>query len=216
VHIPFLIEPGFSRKQVAWRCAVLVLLVGIVPLWALRPGKQKAVASCPDCLAQLDEVITCWAVDNGKGATDIPSAQDLTPYFVGGRTPVCPDGGQITLGTDAVATRCTIHDHASLHERVAIRVRSSGVWQKMVERFRLRSPGVAKTICLGNLRQIDGATGSWALTYKQPLNTPVSASAISLHMKNNQFPVCPHGGKYVLGTVKDGPACTLSALGHTY
>ncbi len=64
--------------------------------------------------------------------------------------------------------------------------------------------------CISNLRQIDGATQTWALETKQAENAQVDYQQIKGYMKNQV--VCPSGGttfadSYTLGTVQDKPKC---------
>ena len=69
-----------------------------------------------------------------------------------------------------------------------------------------------KNACINNLRQIDGATQTWALEAKQAANAPVTYSDIQPYLKNAV--ICPSGGttfadSYTLTQVTNKPTCQL-------
>jgi hypothetical protein len=66
----------------------------------------------------------------------------------------------------------------------------------------------AKNACINNLRQSDGAKQQWALENRKDTNAIPTASDVANYLKNNTFPVCPHGGKYIVGRVWEDPRCT--------
>jgi competence protein ComGC len=73
--------------------------------------------------------------------------------------------------------------------------------------------------CINNLRQIDAAKQEWALeNNKQSTDTPTPADLTHLknnqYFKNGQFPTCPAGGTYTIGSVGEPPTCTVS--GHKF
>jgi prepilin-type N-terminal cleavage/methylation domain-containing protein len=73
--------------------------------------------------------------------------------------------------------------------------------------------------CINNLRQIDAATGQWALeTGKSTGATaPTLTSDLTPYIKlnkNNSIPGCPANGTYTVGTVGAVPQVTCS-LGNT-
>ena len=73
--------------------------------------------------------------------------------------------------------------------------------------------------CINNLRQIDAAKQEWALeNNKQSTDTPTQADLTRLkhnqYFKNGQFPTCPAGGTYTIGSVGEPPTCTVS--GHKF
>jgi competence protein ComGC len=68
--------------------------------------------------------------------------------------------------------------------------------------------------CINNLRQIDAAKQEWALeNNKQSTDTPTQADLTHLkdnqYFKNGQFPTCPAGGTYTIGTVGEAPTCSI-------
>jgi hypothetical protein len=66
--------------------------------------------------------------------------------------------------------------------------------------------------CISNLRIIDGAKGQWALeNHKQNTDTP-TAQDITPYMGRGpagEFPICPQGGHYIIGTVGEKPRCSI-------
>jgi len=64
--------------------------------------------------------------------------------------------------------------------------------------------------CINNLRQIDGATQTWALEAKQAADAAVTYPDIQPYLKNAV--ICPSGGttfadSYTLTTVTNKPTC---------
>jgi septal ring factor EnvC (AmiA/AmiB activator) len=82
----------------------------------LQREQQRAatVANATTCignLRQIDAAKLQWAVDKGKSATDVPTAQDLASYFRDGNFPVCPDGGTYSINAVGELPTCTIPIH---------------------------------------------------------------------------------------------------------
>jgi competence protein ComGC len=63
--------------------------------------------------------------------------------------------------------------------------------------------------CINNLRQIDAAKQQWALeNSKKSTDTPTQ-SDLGHYLKNGQFPTCPKGGTYTIGTIGEAPSCSV-------
>ena len=77
--------------------------------------QQAALAAnanaCINNLRAIDAAKTQWALDKEKNATDVPTVQDLTPYFKDGLFPVCPDGGTYTINAVGEPPTCSIPGH---------------------------------------------------------------------------------------------------------
>ena len=74
-----------------------------------------------------------------------------------------------------------------------------------------------KNACINNLRQIDGATQTWALETKQAANATVAFSDIVGYLKNEVM--CPSGGtafsdSYSLSSVTNKPTCAKDSSTH--
>jgi hypothetical protein len=67
--------------------------------------------ACINNLRQIDAAKQLWALENDKTAADIPTEQDLLPYFKDGVFPACPSGGTYTIGAVGNAPACSIPGH---------------------------------------------------------------------------------------------------------
>ncbi|HEX5398365.1 MAG TPA: hypothetical protein VFY06_04880 [Verrucomicrobiae bacterium] len=82
---------------------------------AVQQSKSRATAEREACIANLkliDAAKLQWALVNNKTENDIPTAQDLLPYFKDGAFPVCPAGGTYTINSVGQAPTCSIPGHA--------------------------------------------------------------------------------------------------------
>lgn len=73
-----------------------------------------------------------------------------------------------------------------------------------------------RTICINNLKQIDGAIDQWAFEHKVPEGidpTPEQEEEIYANLKSGK-PTCPSGGTYTITTVGASPQVTCSIEGH--
>ncbi len=85
-------------------------------LQQLQAEQQQAAmvanaSACINNLRQIDAAKQLWALDKGKNATDVPTAQDLTPYLKDGTFPQCPDGGNYTINAMGELPICSIAGH---------------------------------------------------------------------------------------------------------
>jgi hypothetical protein len=67
------------------------------------------------------------------------------------------------------------------------------------------------SLCINNLRLIDSAKQQWALeNNKKSTDTPTMEDLKPyLAGPNGNFPKCPDGGEYILGSVGEMPRCTI-------
>jgi hypothetical protein len=72
----------------------------------------------------------------------------------------------------------------------------------------------ARNSCVNNLRQIDGAKQQWYLENQKSSNDIPTHAEVALYLKNNTFPVCPAGGKYIVGRVDEEPKCSAGLRGN--
>ena len=67
--------------------------------------------------------------------------------------------------------------------------------------------------CINNLRQIDSGKEQAALANKWTpdidCDLPENMAMVNQYIKGNQTPVCPKGGKYQYGLLKETPACNF-------
>ena len=86
-------------------------------LQQLQAEQQQAALAdnLNTCLANLRQIETAkqqWALEKGKNINDVPSQQDLTPYFKDGTFPVCPDGGTYAINSMGELPTCSVTGHA--------------------------------------------------------------------------------------------------------
>jgi len=67
----------------------------------------------------------------------------------------------------------------------------------------------ARSKCINNLRQIDGAKQQWALENKQPAEAVPLAHQIAPYLPGQTVPACPSGGVYTLGNLETTPTCSI-------
>jgi hypothetical protein len=65
------------------------------------------------------------------------------------------------------------------------------------------------TICIANLRQLDGAKAQWALEKQKPDGAILTAADLLPYLPNNTMPACPAGGVYTLNPVGQGAICNI-------
>lgn len=75
-----------------------------------------------------------------------------------------------------------------------------------------------RNACIANLRALQGAKAEWARSNnKLSTDIPAETDLCSANDTGNilrQFPDCPRGGIYSIGSVGEQPTCTLSNKGH--
>src|SRR5579859_3361553 len=67
--------------------------------------------ACINNLRQIDAAKQQWALENGKNPGDVPTAEDLKPFFKNGIFPTCPARGTYTIGAVSNAPTCSIPGH---------------------------------------------------------------------------------------------------------
>jgi RNA polymerase sigma factor (sigma-70 family) len=77
-------------------------------------NENLRVNLCIGNLQQIDNAKQQWALENKKQVTDTPTMKDLIPYIGGGPglyMPVCPDGGDYTIGSVGEKATCSNPKH---------------------------------------------------------------------------------------------------------
>jgi hypothetical protein len=74
-----------------------------------NPGKRR---QCINQLRQIEGAKQMWALENRKSDSSVPAATDLNAYLKGGAMPVCPAGGQYTLGAVSEQPKCDVPGHS--------------------------------------------------------------------------------------------------------
>ncbi|MHB8522336.1 MAG: competence type IV pilus major pilin ComGC [Limisphaerales bacterium] len=74
-----------------------------------------------------------------------------------------------------------------------------------------------RTVCINNLRQIDGAKEIWALENKASTGAKPRPADLKPYIRGLGFPTCPGGGAYTVNPLRAAPRCSLGVkLGHVY
>jgi RNA polymerase sigma factor (sigma-70 family) len=78
-------------------------------------NENRRVDLCIRNLRMIDSAKGQWGLENGKQITDTPTMKDLLPYMGGPGQgvlmPVCPDGGEYTIGNLGEKPTCTHEKH---------------------------------------------------------------------------------------------------------
>jgi hypothetical protein len=80
---------------------------------------------------------------------------------------------------------------------------------------RYYNPHAYRNACIANLKQIEGAKATWYLENCKHSSTLIP-TATDLYGENAYIrdePMCPQGGKYVIGSFKEKARCSIP--GHT-
>jgi len=80
----------------------------------LQQQQAAEVANASACINSLRTIESAkdqWALEKQKTATDVPTTQDLLPYFKDGTFPVCPDGGSYSINAAGDLPTCSIQGH---------------------------------------------------------------------------------------------------------
>ena len=67
--------------------------------------------ACINNLRQIDAAKQEWALENHKTATDTPTEAEVAHYLKSGQFPICPQGGDYTIGANAEEPTCSIAGH---------------------------------------------------------------------------------------------------------
>jgi len=178
---------------------------------------------CQRNLYFLDIATTKWATNTHQFTTNYPTAENLQTYLEPAARdlaialpiqsfPSCPDGGNYTYGTLALATICSKHGNAVLPTPP----QSISPTPSFIRAF-LYSLGLSRrghgTPCIAELKMLDGAGQQWALENKKKGSDLINPLEAVHYLKSSNFPVCPQGGKYYFNYVSNPPFCTIT--GHS-
>ena len=87
-----------------------LLLVAITLLFCRLSAARKLQDGCVKMLAQIDGAKEQWAMDNHKTTNNIPTWNDLAPYWRR-EVPRCPQGGSYTLTHVGELDMCSFPAH---------------------------------------------------------------------------------------------------------
>lgn len=106
----------FSRAFTLVEIMIVVTIVGLLAsLCVFNIIRARATAQKSGCinnLSQLDRTKFMWALETGKGPDDTPPDSELFGQNAHiKKKPICPGGGDYTIGAVGVPTRCSVLTH---------------------------------------------------------------------------------------------------------
>lgn len=101
---------------ILWAVIFIPMLLAIaIPNFVKARDRARDTAMRIECINNLREIEATkntWASEKGKKNGDVPTAQDLKPYFKNGAFPTCPAAGTYTIGAVGNAPTCSIPSHS--------------------------------------------------------------------------------------------------------
>ncbi len=82
-------SPGFTLVEIMIVIAIISLLAVIAIPGYMRVRETAQRKSCVANLKEIDEAISLWALDGGKGSDDAVTMEDLVGDYIK-TTPYCP------------------------------------------------------------------------------------------------------------------------------
>ena len=90
---------GFTIVEIAIVILIVGMLVAIAVPNFVRSREIGQASACIANLAKIEDAKYQWARDGHKQGTDVPTIDELRPYFgPSGQWPVCPGGGHYEIG----------------------------------------------------------------------------------------------------------------------
>ena len=77
----------------------------------VKARQTAQMNACINNLRTIDAAKNEWALENNKTSSDVPTENDLLPYFKNHQMPKCPAGGTYTIGAMTNAPTCSIPGH---------------------------------------------------------------------------------------------------------
>lgn len=68
--------------------------------------------------------------------------------------------------------------------------------------------------CTNNLLEIETAKEMWSRENSGSTNT-LTWGDIRPYLRNETIPICPDGGTYSIGTIRELPTCSIGGTGHS-
>lgn len=101
---------GFTLVEVMIVVTVMALLISII-IMHLKPMRDRARKNA--CVINLDHIEsakTIWLIDHPTYTRGDITMDDLVPDYIR-KTPVCPGGGEYTVGDMNTYPVCSVEDH---------------------------------------------------------------------------------------------------------
>jgi hypothetical protein len=96
---------------IAWAIIFIPMMMAIAIPNFVKARETAQMNACINNLRQIGAAKNEWALENGKKPGDVPTEQDLKPYFKNGTFPTCLAGGIYTIGAISNAPTCSVPGH---------------------------------------------------------------------------------------------------------
>jgi len=137
--------------------------------------------SCQTQLAVIEVAKKQWAMANGAGVGQVVTWDDLLEFMGGHKIPVCPRGGEYRLGRVGEEPYCT----------------------------ECGAMPAGYTRCEWNILEIEKAKRRRVSALQNTNGQMLTMSELLAYLPVQREPLCPFGGRYVLGGLGDDrAACT--------
>jgi hypothetical protein len=106
---------GLVTGYIGILLAVILIPIAVIPNFVKAFDRARDKAMRIECINKLRDIEAAknqWASEKGKKNGDVPTAQDLRPYFKNGVFPTCPAAGTYTIGAIGNAPTCSIPSHS--------------------------------------------------------------------------------------------------------
>ena len=96
---------------IVWALLFIPLMLAIAIPNFVKARDTAMQNACVNNLRQIDAAKQQWALQNSKGAGDVPTEADLKPFLKDGVFPICPGGGTYTIGAVSNSPTCSVPGH---------------------------------------------------------------------------------------------------------
>jgi hypothetical protein len=202
------------KRWFAWLCLALML---VAEIFLFRANRQAVTAQTDLRAAQSElrqaneELAALKSSDAGSQVLEIARLRKQNDLLT---------QKNATLQADADALR-EQNQQTTEHlttARTALQLQQDHLRELATESEQVQTAAEQKisaanrSLCLGNLRQIDAAKQQWALENDKTIDSVPTAVELLPYFKDLNFPVCPAGGTYTINAVGVLPSCSI--IGH--
>jgi len=102
---------SFANMALLPAVAVPAMLSAIAIPNFVKARSTSQQNACINNLRQIDAAKNQWALEKGKTADAVPTADDIKVYLMHNQLPRCPQGGTYTLGPVSETPKCSVPGH---------------------------------------------------------------------------------------------------------